>query len=52
MHVELCNRPSEADREEEERYLAKLEMAKRAQYDPNFGQSAKSKSAFIKKTFS
>ena len=30
MHVELCNRPSEADREEEERYLAKLEMAKRA----------------------
>lgn len=41
MHVELCNRPSEADREEEERYLAKIEMAKRAQYDPNFGQSAK-----------
>ena len=37
MHVELCNRPSDADREEEERYLAKLEMAKRAQYDPNFG---------------
>jgi hypothetical protein len=52
MHVELCNRPSQADRDEEERYFAKQEMPKRALYDPNFGQTAKSRTTFIKQTFS